>query len=40
MRIEIDSELNFYVQEGDEPLIFLPLVDFEKLKGPSIIDPF
>jgi hypothetical protein len=23
-----------------DPLVFFPLVDFEKLKGPSIIDSF
>jgi hypothetical protein len=40
MRIEIDSELNYSVLEGEDPLIFVPLVDFEKLKDPSIIDAF
>jgi hypothetical protein len=40
MRIEIDSELNYSVLEGEEPLIFVPLIDFEKLKDPSIIDAF
>ena len=40
MRIEIDSELNCRVEEGVDPLIFVPFVDFEKLKDPSIIDAF
>jgi len=40
IRIEIDSELNYRVLDGDEPLIFVPLVNFEKLKDPSIIDAF
>jgi hypothetical protein len=40
MGIEIDSELNHRVLEGEEPRIFVPLVDFEKLKDPSIIDVF
>ena len=41
MRIEIDHELGFRVDtEGAEPLVFVPLVNFEKLKDPSIIDAF
>jgi len=40
IRIEVDSELNFSVLEGEEPLIFIPLVNFGKLKDPSIIDAF
>jgi len=40
MRIEVDSRLDYRVLEGDEPRIFVPLVDFEKLKDPSIIDGF
>jgi hypothetical protein len=40
MRVEIDSELEYRVAEGTDPLIFVPLVDFEKLKDPSIIDAF
>ena len=40
IRIEIDTELNYRVLEGEEPLIFVPLVDFQKLKDPSIIDAF
>jgi len=39
--LEIDSELNFRVgEEQAKPLIFVPLVDFEKLDDPSIIDAF
>jgi hypothetical protein len=40
MRIELDSELSYRVVEGADPLIFVPLVDFEKLEDPSIIDAF
>ena len=44
IRIELnsgpDSELNYRVVEGTDPLVFVPHVDFEKLKAPSIIDPF
>jgi hypothetical protein len=40
MRIEIDSQLSHRIEEGADPLIFIPHVDFEKLKDPSIIDAF
>ena len=40
LRLEIDSELRHRVADGAEPLVFVPLVDFEKLKAPSIIDDF
>ena len=40
LQIEIDSELNCRVAEKTEPLVFVPLVDFEKLKDPSIIHAF
>jgi hypothetical protein len=41
MHIEIDSELTVRVlDEGADPLIFVPLVDFDKLEDPSIIDAF
>ena len=40
IRLELDSELRCRVLEGEAPLAFLPLVDFEKLKAPSIIDDF
>ena len=44
IRIELDSEpdsaLNYRVVEGTDPMVFVPHVDFEKLKAPSIIDPF
>ncbi len=35
-----DSELNYRVVEGTDPLVFVPHVDFEKLKDPNIIDAF
>ena len=39
--IEIDSELKYRVlTAGSEPVIFAPMVDFERLKDPSIIDAF
>ncbi len=41
MTIEIDSDLNYSVREdGVDPVIFVPDVDFPKLKDPSIIDAF
>jgi len=40
MRIRIDSELNYVVEEGAAPLVFLPMVNFAKLKAPNIIDDF
>jgi hypothetical protein len=41
LQIEIDSDLNYRVLEAEaEPIIYLPLVDFEKLEDPSIIDAF
>jgi len=40
LRIDVDDELRHRVHEATDPLIFVPLVDFEKLKAPSIIDPF
>jgi hypothetical protein len=41
LHIEIDSELNYKVQEADAaPLLSVPMVDFSELKDPSIIDAF
>ena len=40
LEIEIDDQLGHRVAEAAEPVIFVPLVDFEKLKDPSIIDAF
>jgi hypothetical protein len=41
LELDIDSQLNYRVlQPGAEPLVFAPLVDFKKLKDPSIIDGF
>jgi len=37
----MDSDLNYTVSEPDaKPLVFVPMVDFGKLKDPSIIDAF
>ncbi len=41
LHIEVDSELkHFMVKEDTNPLVFIPLVDFDKLTDPSIIDAF
>jgi hypothetical protein len=40
LRLEIDAELNHRVRNGEAPLVFVPLVDFEKLEDPSIIHAF
>jgi len=40
IQLELDSESNYRVVKGTDPLVFVPLVDFEKLKDPSIIDAF
>jgi hypothetical protein len=41
IHIEIDSELNYTVlEQGADPVVFIPFVNFKKLKDPSIIDAF
>jgi uncharacterized metal-binding protein YceD (DUF177 family) len=41
IHIEMDSDLNYRVVEEDAaPLIHVPMVDFDKLDDPSIIDAF
>jgi len=41
MHIEIDSDLKYSVEEeGADPIVFIPEVDFSKLEDPSIIDAF
>ena len=41
MQIELDSELDCRVrEEGADPVVFIPRVDFETLEDPSIIDSF
>ena len=40
LRFEVDSELAYRVEEGANPLIFVPFVNFKKLKDPSIIHAF
>jgi hypothetical protein len=41
LHLEVDSDLNFWVQEPQaEPLVFVPKVNFQKLDDPSIIDVF
>jgi hypothetical protein len=41
LHMELDSELNCGVQEeGAQPLVYAPMVDFDELEDPSIIDAF
>jgi hypothetical protein len=41
LHLEIDSDLGYRVLEDDaEPLVFVPMVDFDRLEDPSIIDAF
>ena len=41
IHIEIDSQMKYRVLETDAaPLVFAPMVDFARLKDPSIIDAF
>ncbi|MEW5870328.1 MAG: hypothetical protein AB1894_13725 [Chloroflexota bacterium] len=41
LNIEFDEKLNFRVTEqGADPIVFIPLIDFETLEDPSIIDAF
>ncbi|MFQ5627427.1 MAG: hypothetical protein ACE5I1_01605 [bacterium] len=41
MHIETNSKLKYRIAEqGADPLVFVPLVDFGKLTDPSIIDAF
>ena len=40
IRFEVDSALSYRVADGAEPIIAVPLVDFEKVKDPSIIHVF
>ena len=41
MHIEIDSELGCLVrEEGADPVTFLPLVNFARLRDPCITDAF
>jgi hypothetical protein len=41
IRFEMDSDLNYRIAGVEEGLlIFAPIVDFDKLEDPSIIDAF
>ena len=41
IQIEIDSDLNYRIAEGSAgTMLCIPLVDFDKLEDPSIIDAF
>jgi hypothetical protein len=41
IQIEIDGQLNYHVRQKDaDPVILIPIVDFDKLGDPSIIDAF
>ena len=41
LHLEMDGDLNCrVVEDGAEPLVFVPMVNFDKLDDPSIIDAF
>jgi hypothetical protein len=41
IRLEIDSKMNYQISTpGAQPVIYVPMVDFDKLKDASIIDGF
>jgi hypothetical protein len=40
LRVEVDAGLRCRVEDGADPLIYVPMLDFDKLKAPSIIDDF
>jgi hypothetical protein len=41
MHIEVDDQLEYRVrEEGADPIVFIPKVDFQALEDPSIIDSF
>ena len=41
LHIDIDSELNYRVAEAEaQPLVYAPMVNFDKLVDPSIIEAF
>jgi hypothetical protein len=41
IRLEINSDMNYRVATaGAQPVIYAPMVDFDKLEDPSIIDGF
>jgi uncharacterized metal-binding protein YceD (DUF177 family) len=41
LQVELDSDLNFTsVAPETQPLVYAPLIDFDKLQDPSIIDAF
>jgi hypothetical protein len=41
LHLQVDNELRYEVQEtGAAPMIFAPMVDFDRLEDPSIIDVF
>ena len=41
LHIEIDSDMNYRCREsGCRPMIFVPEVDFSRLKDPNIIEAF
>jgi len=41
IQIEIDDRLAYHVRQTEaDPILFIPIVDFETLDDPSIIDAF
>jgi hypothetical protein len=40
-QFEIDSELNIRIlTSGADPVLFIPMLEFDRLEDPSIIDAF
>jgi hypothetical protein len=40
-QLEIDSELNIRIlTSGANPVVFIPMLEFDRLEDPSIIDAF
>ncbi|MBP7736502.1 MAG: hypothetical protein KA369_11060 [Spirochaetes bacterium] len=41
IRFRMNSDLSFILEdETSDPVFFIPMVDFSRLKAPSIIDDF
>jgi len=41
IQIEIDGQLSYHVRQPDaDPILFVPLMDVDRLDDPSIIDVF
>jgi len=40
MRLHIDSDLDYRSEDALDPVVYLPIVDFRKLKAPNILEDF